>query len=85
MTNPKAALHWLAVVSIGLGPDAPFWLGIALVACATVLPVIGHLAYAVTFSTRPVVAFYQGARRWIDAALGLVFGAAACKLAAFRT
>ena len=24
MTNPKAALHWIAIVGIGLGAEAPF-------------------------------------------------------------
>lgn len=81
MTNPKAALHWIAIVSIGLGPDAPVWLGIALVLSATALSVLGHLAYAVTFSTRPVVAFYRRARRWISGALGVFFTYAAVRLA----
>lgn len=84
MTNPKAALHWIAIVGIGLGGDAPLWVGVALVLSTTVLSIIGYLAYAVAFSTRPVVAFYRRARRWIDACLGLFFTFAAIKLATFR-
>lgn len=84
MTNPKAALHWIAIVGIGLGGDAPLWVGTALVVSTTVLSILGHLAYAVTFSTQPVVAFYQRARRWIEGALGLFFTLAAFKLATFR-
>ena len=84
MTNPKAALHWIAIVSIGLGPDAPVWLGVALVLSATALSIIGHLAYALTFSTRPVIAFYRRARRWISGGLGLFFAFAAVKLASDR-
>ena len=85
MTNPKAALHWIAIVGIGLGPDAPLWVGITLIVSATVLSVLGHLAYALTFSTRPVVAFYQRARRWIEAGLGVFFTFAAYKLATYRS
>ena len=84
MTNPKAALHWVAIVGIGLGADAPLWVGIVLVVSTTALSLLGHLLYAVTFSTRPVVAFYQRARRWIEAALGVFFAFAAYKIATYR-
>ena len=59
MTNPKAALHWIAIVGIGLGAEAPFWIGIALVFSTTAFSILGHLAYALAFSTAPVVAFYH--------------------------
>ncbi len=85
MTNPKAALHWIAIVAIGLGPNAPLWVGLSLILSATVLSILGHLAYAITFSTRPVVAFYNRARRWIEAGLGVFFAFAAFKLATYRS
>ena len=69
MTNPKAALHWIAIVGIGLGAEAPFWIGIALVVSTTAFSILGHLA----FSTAPVVAFYRRSRRWIEASLGVFF------------
>jgi len=81
ITNPKAALHWIAIVGIGLGPGAPLWVGVALIVSATAMSLAGHLAYALTFSTRPAVAFYARARRWIEAGLGLFFTFAAFKLA----
>jgi len=84
MTNPKAALQWIAIVGLGLGTDAPFWLGMSLIVSTTVLSILGHLAYAVTFSTRPVVRFYQRSRRWIDGALGVFFAFAAYKIATYR-
>ena len=84
MTNPKAALHWVAIVGIGLGAEAPLWVGLVLIASTTLLSIVGHLAYAVTFSTEPVIAFYRRARRWIDGALGVFFSLAALKLITFR-
>lgn len=84
MTNPKAALHWVAIVGIGLGAEAPLWVGLTLIASTTMLSILGHLAYALTFSTQPVVTFYRRARRWIDGALGVFFTVAAFKLATFR-
>ena len=85
MTNPKAALHWIAIVGIGLGAHAPLWVGVSLVVSATAMSLLGHLAYAVAFSTQPVVAFYRRARRWIEAGLGLFFSFAAYKIATYRS
>ena len=84
MTNPKAALHWIAIVSLGLGSDAPVWAGVALVISATFVSVCGHLAYAITFSTQPVINFYQRFRRRIEAGLGVFFVCAAYKVATYR-
>ena len=52
---------------------------------STTLSIVVHLAYAVTFSTRPVVRFYQRCRRWIDGALGLFFTFAAYKIATYKS
>ena len=84
MTNPKAALQWIAIVAIGIGPEAPYALGAALVISATILSVLGHLAYALTFSTTPVIRAYARARRWVEGALGAVFVLASYKLATAR-
>jgi len=84
MTNPKAALMWIAIVGIGLGPEPPLWVGAALIVSATALSLLGHLAYALTFSTAPVVAFYRRARRWIEAGLGAFFSFAAYKIATYQ-
>jgi threonine/homoserine/homoserine lactone efflux protein len=73
MTNPKAALATLAIVSIGVHTDAPLWVGASIIIGATLLSLGGHVLYAVTFSTRPMVALYTRARRYIEAALGAFF------------
>lgn len=84
LSNPKAALHWIAIVGIGLGNEAPLWVGLALIVIATTLSLAVHVLYAVTFSTAPVVVAYQKARRWIDASLGLFLSFAAYKIATYR-
>jgi len=84
MTNPKAALHWVAIVGIGLGADAPLWSGLTLIFLSTIISVFGHLAYALTFSTQPVVRFYRKSQRVISACLGVFFSFAAYKIATFR-
>jgi amino acid exporter len=85
MTNPKAALAMVAIVSLGLHVSAPVWVAATLVLGITSLSLVGHLAYAFAFSTRPVVALYLKARRWIEAALGAFFCVAGAKLLSDRS
>ena len=84
MTNPKAALQWIAIVGLGLGPNAPIWVGATLIITTTVLSLGVHVLYAITFSTRPVVIFYRRSRRWIEGFLGMFFSFAAFKIATWE-
>ncbi|MEM6637092.1 MAG: LysE family translocator [Pseudomonadota bacterium] len=84
LTNPKAALQWIAIVGLGLGDQSPFWVGVALIAIATMLSLLVHSAYALAFSTPPVISGYRRARRWIDGCLGLFFVFASFKVATLR-
>ena len=81
MTNPKAAFAWIALVSLSIGGDAPLPVATALVLGCTAMSVAGHLAYAVGFSTTPVVRSYLRARRFIQFGLGTFFAFASYKLA----
>jgi len=85
MTNPKAALTWIAIMSLGLAHNAPTSTALVIVVGTSILSVIGHALYAMAFSTRRVVAAYGRARRYIDAALGVFFGIAGMKLLTSRT
>lgn len=80
MTNPKAALAMIAIVSVGVHSSAPAWVGATLVAGTTSLSLCAHLLYAMTFSTRPMVVLYTRARRVIEAALGAFFCAMGIRL-----
>ena len=80
MTNPKAALATLAIVSIGVHTNAPAWVGISIVLGATTLSMAAHVVYAVTFSTKPMVVLYAKARRIIEAGLGVFFCAMGVRL-----
>lgn len=81
MTNPKAALSWIAVMTLGLRADAPLWVGAAIVGGTTLISLGGHLTYAIAFSTAPMVAAYRRARRIIETALGGFFCFASYRLA----
>ena len=85
MTNPKAALAWIAIISLGLQTGAPWWVGFAVVAGTSVLSVIIHCIYAVAFSTHVMVRAYGKARRYIQATLGALFAFAGLKMLTSRT
>lgn len=85
MTNPKAALSWVAVIALGLSPGAPWWIGGIIVGGTAVFSLLGHSAYAFLFSTAPMVAAYRRARRWIEFTLGAFFCFASYKLLTART
>ena len=85
MTNPKAALAWIAIISLGLVPGAPAWVGLVIVVGTSILSVAIHTLYAVAFSTPVMVRIYSKSRRYIQAALGAFFAFAGIKLLTSRT
>ena len=85
MTNPKAALAWIAIISLGLQEGAPHWVGAVIVLGTFALSLIIHLLYAVAFSTPLMVRIYGGARRVIQAVLGVFFAIAGLRLLFSRT
>lgn len=85
MTNPKAALAWIAIISLGIQANAPWWVGFSIVAGTAFLSTFIHCLYAVAFSTQKMVRIYGGARRWIQGTLGVFFGVAGIKLLASRS
>ncbi|MCV0428315.1 MAG: LysE family translocator [Roseibium sp.] len=80
MTNPKAALAWIAIISLGLAPGAPLWIAGAIVGGTFILSVAIHLLYALAFSTPTMVRIYGRARRVIQGALGTFLGLAGLRL-----
>lgn len=84
MTNPKAALAWIAIISLGLTENAPLWVGATIVIGTFILSVIIHTLYAVAFSTPFMVRLYGKARRGIQATLGAFFAFAGIKLLTSR-
>ena len=75
MTNPKAILSWVAMISIVSQPEAPAWISALYIAGCSVLAFVGHIAWAVIFSTGAVLRFYDRFKRRFNAVLGAAFGA----------
>lgn len=84
MTNAKAALVWIAIMSLAMDGQAPMWVAACVVVGTSMISAVGHVVYAVAFSTSPVVAAYAKARRWIEGILGVYFCFASYKLATYR-
>ena len=84
MTNPKAALAWIAIISLGLKEGAPLWVGAVIVLGTFILSVVIHLLYAVAFSTPVMVRVYGKARRVIQGVLGTFFALAGLRLLTSR-
>lgn len=84
MTNPKAALAWIAIISLGLQAGAPLWVGLVIVVGTSLLSVLIHSLYALAFSTPVMVRIYGKARRWIQGTLGAFFCFAGIKLLTSR-
>jgi len=81
MANPKAIFYWIAVSAVA-GLEAAPWPVIALFLFGGwAVSFFGHGAWAVMLSSAPFRALYARARRGVEAALGVFFGAAALKLA----
>jgi threonine/homoserine/homoserine lactone efflux protein len=85
MTNPKAILAWVAIMSMGLKPDAPWWVAVVIVAGTSLLSTIIHCLYATAFSTPIAARIYLRSRRYVQAGLGVLFAGAGLKLLASRT
>ncbi|MBK4214676.1 LysE family translocator [Paracoccus caeni] len=74
VTNVSAMVFWLAAVSIGPAQAAPFWVMLSFAIGGATISAIGHGAYAVLLSSRPVRSAYNHARRWIEGCLGVFLG-----------
>lgn len=85
MTNPKAALAWIAIISLGLQEGAPLWVGAAIVVGTFILSIAIHILYAVAFSTPAMVRLYGKSRRVIQGVLGTFFAFAGLRLLTSRS
>jgi len=80
LTNPKAILVWLSIVSIavpvGGGASHTGW----VVAGCMCLGALVFGSYAILFSTASARRIYAAIRRWLEGSLAIVFGVAGFEL-----
>lgn len=80
LTNPKAILTWIAIISIGFTHGAPLWVGAAIVIGCGMISTCMHLIYATAFSTAPAISIYRRAAGWINGVLGVFFAMVGIRL-----
>lgn len=80
LTNPKAVLGWLAIMSLGLKPGAGATTLAAIIGGCAMLGFVIFCGYALLFSTAPAIRIYQKAKRSIELTLAMFFGFAGIKL-----
>lgn len=84
VTNPKAILSWGAVYAVAVPPGA----GVAELAGMGLFlfsgSIIVFVGYALMFSTEAAMRRYMRARRWFEAAFGVLFGGATIAILSAR-
>jgi threonine/homoserine/homoserine lactone efflux protein len=80
LTNPKAVVVWLSVVSLALPDGAAAPDALAFVASCVPLSAAIFTCYALAFSTSPARRAYQAGERGINAVLAGVFGYAGVRM-----
>jgi threonine/homoserine/homoserine lactone efflux protein len=84
LTNTKSILGWIALMTLGLGPEATWRTIAAILAGCAVLGAAIFGTYAIVFSSGPMVRGYRRARRWIEGALAGFFAFAGVTLLSAR-
>lgn len=85
LSNPKAVLGWVAIMALGLGPDAPPHTLLTIMAGCAVLGLTVNVGYALLFSTGVLGRAYQKFSHWIEGALAVIFGYAGFRLLLSRS
>lgn len=80
LTNPKAILAWLSIISVALPQGASTPVALLVVVGCMGLGVLVFGGYALAFSTPAARHFYTSVRRWFEAGLAIVFGVAGSRL-----
>lgn len=73
ITNPKAIMTWVAIISLGLAPNSPIWVVFAVIGGTMIFALVFYTSIAIAFSTMRMVSLYASAGRWIDGCMGLFF------------
>ena len=80
LTNPKAILVWLSIVSLSMSPTSGTSHTAPVVLGCMAIGVTVFSSYAFLFSTASARRIYTAIRRWLDGSLAIMFGIAGLKL-----
>ncbi|HZX28767.1 MAG TPA: LysE family transporter [Telluria sp.] len=80
LTNPKAILVWLSLVSLALPGGTTVRAAVTVVASCGLIGVAVFGGYALAFSTPAARRVYRAAHRWLNASLACVFAWAGARM-----
>ncbi|KNX42666.1 Threonine efflux protein [Roseovarius tolerans] len=78
LSNPKAVFAWMATLSLGMGGAGQGYLLLTVLCC--LIGLINYIGWVAFFSTGVMMRAYLRGRRWIEATVGLLLGAAGVSL-----
>lgn len=79
-TNPKALTTWLVLISIFPAGEASGPAIAVMIAGSVAVASLGHLAYALVFSSRPAARAYARAGRWVVLGVAIFFASLGASL-----
>jgi threonine/homoserine/homoserine lactone efflux protein len=85
LTNPKAILVWLSIVSLSMSTTGGASHTGQVVSGCIAIGIVVFASYAVLFSTATARRIYLAIRRWLDGSLAVMFSVAGLKLLTSRT
>jgi threonine/homoserine/homoserine lactone efflux protein len=80
LSNPKAILTWVSLMSLGVQPGVPPHVFPLLLAGSLLLSILIFVGYAVLFSSAPMISAYRRVQRWFDGAVAFFFAYAGLRL-----
>ncbi len=80
LTNPKSIFAWVAIISLGLPPNASLSSVTMVVGGCLITGFCVFCGHALLFSTARAARLYTASRRYVDGTLALLFGAASVKM-----
>lgn len=84
MTNPKAALAWLAIMSLTTFSSGPMWLSVAAVTGTFTISLVAHVLFAIAFSHTSFAASYARYRGYLLKGFSVIYGGLGIKLLSLR-
>jgi amino acid exporter len=73
VTNPKSALAWMAIMSVGIHANSPNWVAFSIITGTFLISIIIHLSYVNLFSNFIFISYYNKYRIYIQSIFGIIF------------
>jgi threonine efflux protein len=73
ITNPKAIMTWIAIISLSMQPDSPLWVIFAVVVGTMIFSFLFYTSIAIAFSSERMMVIYTKSWKLIDSFMAVFF------------